>query len=115
MKKDIFLWLAVSALVMLALPWLSVTFVKSDAGMAVSFLLFFAVDPLYSVIIGASAGKDVRRLWSLPVIPPVLFLAGTWIFFHMGEPAFIMYAAVYLALGMAAMLISLLVRKKVQR
>ena len=53
MKKDIILWLAVSALVMLALPWLSVTFVKSDAGMAVSFLLFFAVDPLYSVIIGA--------------------------------------------------------------
>ena len=57
MKKDIILWLAVSALVMLALPWLSVTFVKSDAGMAVSFLLFFAVDPLYSVIIGACAGS----------------------------------------------------------
>ena len=115
MKKNIILSTAVSAMIMLALPWLSVTFVKSDAGMAVSFLLFFAVDPLYSVIIGTCAGKDVRRLWSLPVIPPVLFLAGTWIFFHMGEPAFIMYGAVYLALGMAAMLISLLVRKKVQR
>jgi hypothetical protein len=32
----------------------------------------------------------------------------------MGEPAFNMYAAVYLAMGMSAMVISLLVRKKVQ-
>ena len=62
MKKNIILWLAASVVVMLALPWLAVTFVKGDAGMAVCFLLFFAVNPLYSVIIGAFAGKDVKRV-----------------------------------------------------
>ena len=113
MKKIMIFWLAVSAAVMLALPWLAVTFVKSDAGMAVSFLLFFSVDPLYSMIVGVYAGKDVRRLWSLPVIPAVLFLIGAWVFFYMGESAFVLYAAVYLALGMAAMLISMFIRKKV--
>ena len=46
MKKNIILWLAVSAVVMLAFPWLTVIFVKGDAGMAVCFLLFFAVNPL---------------------------------------------------------------------
>ena len=46
MKQSIILWLAVSAAVMLALPWIAVTFVKGDAGMAVCFLLFFAVNPL---------------------------------------------------------------------
>ena len=111
MKKSIILWLAASAVVMLAFPWLAVTFVKGDAGMAVCFLLFFAVNPLYSVIIGAFAGKDIRHLWSLPVISAVLFLIGTWIFFDMGETAFILYAAVYLVLGIAAMLISMLIRK----
>ena len=115
MKKNIILWFAVSAVVMLMVPWLAVTFVKGDAGMAVCFLLFFAVNPLYSVIIGAFAGKDIRRLWSLPVISAVLFLIGTWVFFDMGETAFILYAAVYLALGIAVMLISMLIRKKVQR
>ncbi|WP_279053510.1 hypothetical protein [Eisenbergiella tayi] len=77
MKKNIILWMAASAVVMLAFPWLAVTFVKGDAGMAVCFLLFFAVNPLYSVLIGAFAGKD--------------------------------------ALGIAAMLISILIRKKTQK
>ncbi len=114
MKKNIILWLAASAVVMLAFPWLAVTFVKGDAGMAVCFLLFFAVNPLYSVIIGAFAGKDVKHLWSLPVISAVLFLIGTWIFFDMGETAFILYAAVYLVIGLMAMLISMFIRKKTQ-
>ena len=114
MKKNIILWLAASAVVMLAFPWLAVTFVKGDAGMAVCFLLFFAVNLLYSVLIGAFAGKDVKHLWSLPVISAVLFLIGTWIFFDMGETAFILYAAVYLVIGIMAMLISMFIRKKTQ-
>ena len=115
MKKNIILWLAASMAVMLAFPWLAVTFVKGDVGMAVCFLLFFAVNPLYSVMIGAFAGKDVKHLWSLPVISAVLFLIGTWLFFDMGETAFILYAVVYLVIGIMAMLISMLIRKKTQK
>ena len=114
MKQNIILWLAASMAVMLALPWFAVTFVNGDAGMVVCFLLFFAVNPIYSVIIGAFAGKDIRHLWSLPVISAVLFLIGTWIFFDMGETAFILYTVAYLALGIAAMLISMFIRKKTQ-
>lgn len=115
MKQNIVLWLAASVAVMLAFPWLAVTFVKGDAGMAACFLLFFAVNPFYSVLTGVFAGKDIRHLWSFPVISAALFLIGTWIFFDMGEPAFMRYAAVYLALGIAAMLISMFIRKKTQK
>jgi hypothetical protein len=66
------------------------------------------------VLIGAFAGKDVKHLWSIPVISAVLFLIGTWIFFDMGETAFILYAAVYLIIGIMAMLISMFIRKKTQ-
>lgn len=114
MKKDFILWVVTSTVVMLELPWLAVTFIKGDAGMAVCLLLCLAVNPLYSVIIGAFAGKDVKHLWSLPVISAVLFLIGTWIFFDMGETAFILYAAVYLVIGIMAMLISMFIRKKTQ-
>ena len=55
MKKKIIFWLAVTAVIMLALPWLAVTFVKGDAGMAACFVLFFAVNPIYSVVIGIFA------------------------------------------------------------
>lgn len=115
MKQNRILWLAASAVVMLALPWLAVTFVKADGGMAVCFLLFFGVNPLYSVIIGAFAGKDIRWLWSLPVISAALFLIGAWIFFDMGQTEFILYTTVYLVLGIAAMLISAFMRRSTQR
>lgn len=114
MKKNFICWLAVSAVVMLVLPWMAVTFVKGDSGMAVCFLLFYAINPICSVAVGAAVGKDVKHLWSIPVISAVLFLCGTWLFFGMGETAFILYAAVYLVLGVVAMLISMFVKKKVQ-
>ncbi len=113
-KKNMIFSLAVSAIVMLALPWFAVTFVKSDAGMAACLLLFFVVNPLYSVSIGIFAGKDVRHLWSFPVVSTALFLVGAWIFFDIEEMAFLLYATVYLALGVVAMLISMFVRKKVE-
>ncbi len=106
------LWLAASAVVMLALPWLAVTFVKGDAGMAVCFLLFFAVNPVFSGITGLLAGRDVKNFWFQPIASAALFLVGAWIFFDPGETAFAIYGAVYLVLGIAAMLISMLLRKR---
>lgn len=115
MKKGLVIWLMVSIVIMLLFPFLAVTFVKADAGMAVCFILFYAVNPVYSVVIGVFAGKDIKRLWSLPIISSILFLAGTWILFDMGEMAFIIYAVVYLILGMLAMLISMFISKKTRK
>lgn len=111
MKKMI-AWLIASASILLALPWLAVTFIKSDAGMAVSLFLFFVLNPIYAICAGAYAGRDVKRFWALPVITALFFLAGAWLFFDMGEMAFILYALIYLLLGMAAMLLSHFIRKK---
>lgn len=111
MKKMI-AWLIASAAILLGLPWLAVTFIKSDAGMAVSLFLFFVLNPIYAICAGAYAGRDVKRFWALPVITALFFLAGAWLFFDMGEMAFILYALIYLLLGMAAMLLSRFIRKK---
>mgnify|MGYP001102294972 FL=1 len=94
MKKDAGWWLAASAVIMLALPWMAVTFIKGDGGMAACFLLFYAVNPVYSLAAGTFAGRDGRRLWSLPVISAALFLCGTWLFFAPGDSAVRRYAAV---------------------
>lgn len=115
MKKDLILWSLVSMVIMLLLPWLAVTFIKGNAAMAVCFLLFFVVDPIYSISIGVLGGKNVRYLWGLPIISTILFLLGTWLFFDMGESAFVLYAGIYLILGICAMLISMLIQWKKQR
>lgn len=115
MKKKLIGWLTISVAVMLVLPWLAVTFTKSDAGMAVTLLLFFAVDPIYVIVTGFSAGKNIKEMWSLPVMAAILFLLGAWIFFDMGEIAFMMYAGVYLVIGIIAMLVSAFISQRKRR
>ena len=97
---------------MLLLPWLTVTFVQSDAGMAICFILFFAINPLYSAVCGVWSGKDIKQLWTLPVITAGLFLTGVWVFFDAGEPAFLLYCGCYLIIGIIAMLIRAFIERK---
>ena len=75
----------------------------------------FALNPIYAIFAGAQAGKDVKRFWALPMITAILFLAGTWLHFDMGEPAFFLYALIYLLLGAAAMLLSAFIRKILEK
>lgn len=106
MKKKFTGWLAGSAGVMLLLPWAAITFVPGDAGMAVMLLLFFAINPVYCITLGFFAGKNIKEMWSLPVIAATLFLLGTWRFFEPGETAFIIYAGAYWAMSTVAMFLS---------
>lgn len=99
-------WLIGSAAVMLLLPWAAVTFAPGDAGMAIALLLFFAIDPIYSIILGIFAGKHIKEMWGLPVIAAALFLLGTWISFDPGEGAFFIYAGAYLVIGIVSMMFS---------
>ena len=99
------IWTAVSVLLLVGLPWLIVTLIHSDAGMAACFLLFFAVDPVLAIAAGMFAGKDIRRLWFLPILIPLLFLLGAWLCFAPLDPAFTGYAFMYVLLGGTTMLI----------
>lgn len=113
MKQNMIFWVILSAIFMLLLPWMAVTFIRGDGSMAICFLLFYGLNPIYSVIAGAFAGKNRKQLWYLPAISAILFLVGTWIFFDIRELVFILYAMVYLALGVLAMSISMLFHKKI--
>ena len=105
-KKTVFLTCGVIAAVMLGLPWLSVRLIQGMEALAVCMMLFFAVDPLCAVFTGITVGKHLRKLWWIPAVNALAFLAGTWICFEPGETAFLLYALIYLALGTFAMLVS---------
>lgn len=109
--KKLLLWTFAALIVMIGGPWTAVTF-AGDAGMAVCFLLFFGADPAFCALAGAFAGQDIRLLWAVPLIPAGAFLAGTWLFFEMGEPAFLMYSGCYLLIGTVAMVISALINAR---
>lgn len=108
--KKLLCWMFASMVLMLGCPWLAVTF-AGTAGMAVCLVLFFGANPVFSLLCGAAAGKDVRRLWPVPILNAASFLTGAWIFFEMGEPAFLLYGGIYLIIGLAAMLVRALLNK----
>ncbi|MBE6765238.1 MAG: hypothetical protein E7546_05095 [Ruminococcaceae bacterium] len=110
MRKLIY-WTVSATIIMLGLPWLIVTFAGSS-GMAICFILFFAVNPLFSAVCGAFAGKNIKQLWALPIIAAGLFLTGVWLFFELGEPAFLLYCGCYLIIGISSMLASAFINKK---
>ena len=111
MKKTILVTCAAILGVMLVLPWLTVRLIQSGMAMAFCLLLFFCVDPLCAVFTGVTAGKHLRVLWWVPLCNAAAFLAGTWICFDPGETAFLLYAAVYFVLGIAAMILSAWIHK----
>lgn len=112
MKKFV-IWTLSAILLMIGCPWLAVEFAGCE-GMAICFLLFYAVNPIFSAVCGVFAGKSIKQLWALPIIVSGLFLAGVWLFFEMGESAFLLYCGCYLVIGIAAMLISAAVNKRIQ-
>ncbi len=110
--KKVMYYLIASFFLMFILPWLAVTLVPSDAGMITTIFLLFAVDPIYSIIVGVFAGKNVKTLWWLPIVTVIIFLAGAWTFFEIGEPDFVLYGGGYLLISSIAMLVSAFAHKE---
>ena len=59
--KKLISWLIASSAVMLALPWLAVTFIKGDGGMTACFILIFALNPIFAITSGISAERIYGR------------------------------------------------------
>ena len=109
MKRKGYFWLILSVGIMLLLPWLAVTVVRADAGMTAMLILFFGINPAYCMTAGYYAGKQIHRLWWVPAVSALLFLAGAWLFLDMGDSDFLTYTGIYFAVGMEAMLVSRLI------
>ncbi len=114
MKNNLLTWFVIAAVLMLGAPWCAVTFF-SETRMGIYFILFFAVNPLFSVIAGIFAGLEIRKMWSVPVMVSGLFVLGTWIFFELGEIAFLLYGGIYLIVGFATMILVSLIKKYKQK
>ena len=106
MKKTLFLTCAAIFAVMLGLPWLTVRLIQGMEALAICIMLFYGINPLCAVFTGVTAGKHLRRMWWIPAVNALAFLAGTWLCFEPGETAFLLYTLIYFALGTFAMLVS---------
>lgn len=104
-------YLCISALVMLLIPFLVVSLVQSDGALLVVLMLFFVLNPFVSLMLGLEAGKSARQKWYLPAVNAMLFLAGAWLNFDLGDTAFFYYVGIYLVIGYGAMVLRMMTRK----
>ena len=104
MIKKILIFLSGLSAVMLLLPILAVRFAPADFGMALCFILFFAVDPEFMIFTGVMAKSNIKKLWWLPILSallsPLLFAVAV------GEIVtdLFIYSAIYLLIGLISML-----------
>lgn len=96
--------------VMFLLPLAVSKFAPANAGMALCFILFFAINPIFSVLVGIYSGLDIKKMWCIPFVLALVFLLSSWLLFDMGEPTFIIYSGVYLIISIITVLITLAIK-----
>ena len=109
MGKKLLLGIMSCVVVLFFLPLASVLFVSEDAGMIICLILFYVVNPLFSIGNGIFSGRSARELWSLPGLTAIIFLLSTGLLFEKDEMAFLLYAGIYLGIGYVTMLITYLI------
>ncbi len=103
-----------SAAVMLELPWLAITFVPADSGMAALLLMFFIINPAAAAASGIFAGKNISSSWFQPLLLTGLFISGSLIFLDMKSQDFMFYGILYLVIGYIFMAVTAFKGKKRQ-
>lgn len=101
--------------VTITLPALTIWVISAEAGMLVCMILFFAVNPIFSVALGIFSGRNIEKRWYLPVFFAVAFLICTILIFETIDIAFFIYMLAYLILGAGAMLITKAARRKTHK
>ena len=103
-KKKILVFLAALIFCMLLIPILVINIAPADAGMALCFLLFFAVNPFFVIAFGIVAGTELRKLWWFPVATSAVFPLFFWIAVGDFVWELWIYSALYFCVGVLAML-----------
>ncbi len=114
-KKEFIKNVILSILVMFVLPLLVVLFAKPDAGMAMCFILFYAINPVYSVLLGVRCGKNINKLWIIPIISSIIYIISSWLLFEFKEIAFVIYGFIYLILSIFSMYIAYFVETRFKK
>lgn len=104
LRSKILLCAALCLVCLFVLPLLFINVASSDAGMALCLVLFFAVDPLFFIVLGLICGTDLKKLWLIVPAAAIFFPLG----FSLAAGEFVSdifaYCPIYLAAGILSMI-----------
>ena len=106
MNKKFGVYVFASIVVMAVLPLYTVKIAGGGAGLIGFILLLLIVNPLYMVFLGFNCGKNIKQLWSIPLIASALFWMGAALFMEMSVDGCIIYFAIYIVAAYISMVTS---------
>ncbi len=113
MKTRTIISIIISLLAMVAFPGLVIGFIGGIDALGILLLLIFALNPLVSIAIGILSGWGEEVQWYLPAINAAIFLIAETVITGF-DFSYIIAAAVYFGIGIAAAYITKAVNNKKQ-
>ena len=114
MKKKLIISFVTMLAVLFLLLFIFIKTTKPHEFMGIMILLFFGVNPITTAIINSMIGKDIKRIWWMPLLFSIVFLLSYWLVLEEIILDLIIYAGIYLIIGFVFMLISLFITNKIK-
>ena len=99
-------------LILVITPLIVLKLAQPHEFMGITILLFFILNPVLAIFINSIIGKDIDKLWFIPLICSIIFLISYWIILKEIILDLMIYAIMYLITGIIAMFISFFISKK---
>ena len=110
-RYKILLFFILNVVLTLLVPFLANKLVPADGGMAICMLMFFAVYPIFSIVLGFVISNDMKYSWWMPLVAAFIFP----LLFSLAMGGMIWelytYSGIYIFLGYAVAAFILLLKK----
>lgn len=109
MKKKMIIMFIIMLSSLLMLPFILTQFAEPHEFMGVMILLFFIINPITTAVTNSIVGKDIKKLWWVSVVFPIMFLLSYWLVLKEIIIDLTFYAVIYLIIGLVFMIGSAIV------
>lgn len=112
LKKKLSIIIIIMLSILFILPLIFINLLEPRDGMGVLIILFFIINPISIISINSIIGKDIKKLWWIPIIFSILFLLSYWLILNEIILELIIYAIIYLIIGIICIIIKLYKKNK---
>ncbi len=112
LNKKIIINVIIMFLILIILPLILTSFSKPHEFMGIMILLFFIINPITVFVINFITGKDIKKMWYIPLLFSVIYLLSYWLVLWEVILDLLFYAFIYVIIGYISIFISFLLSNK---
>lgn len=112
LKNKIFMLFMIIFILMFIIPLIIVKLFNHTSVLGCLILLLMIIYPIFSIVVGIIVGKNLKKLWYIPLIIFIIFPMLYWIVLETIEFDFYIYSFGYFVISSLVMVITHFINKK---